>query len=70
MIDAALHVSGRRTHIVTVADPASDQMSLLRNFGLAPVKRKHVHLPQGNQPRSVTSRPTRKKCHAQFRAKS
>ena len=54
MIHAALHVSGRRPHIVTKADFGSDRMSLLRSFGLAPVKRKHVHLPQGNQPQSVT----------------
>ena len=69
MIGAALHVSGRRTHIVTESGFAPDRMSLLRSFGLAPVKRKHVHLPQGNQQNSATPRPTRKKCHAQFRAK-
>ncbi len=69
MIRAALHVSGRHTHIVTVAGIESDQISLLRSVGLGPVKRNHVHLPRGNQPRSVIPRPTRKKCHAQFRAK-
>jgi hypothetical protein len=69
MIRAALHVSGRPTHIVSKADIESDRMSLLRSFGLALVKRNHVHLPQGNQPQSVTQWPTRKKYHAQFRAK-
>lgn len=69
MTCAALHVSGRRTHIVIKAGFVPDRMSLLRSFGLAPVKRKHVHLPQGIQQKSATPRPTRKKCHAQFRAK-
>lgn len=69
MIGAALHVSGRRTHIVDVTGAEPGPASLLRSFGLAAVKRKHVHLPQGNQQSPATPRSTRKKCHAQFRAK-
>lgn len=69
MIPAALHLGGRHTHIVSVAGIMPRRMSLLRSFGLAPVKRKHVHLPQGNQQRSAALRSARKKCHAQFRAK-
>lgn len=68
-MQAALHLGGRHTHIVNVAGIQPCRMSLLRSFGLAPVKRKHVHLPQGNQQRSATLWSTGKKCHAQFRAK-
>lgn len=73
MMFAALHGSGRHTHIAEArCDAPARRLKLslmFRTPDLAMVNRKRAFLPKGNHPELAISQLARKKRHAKFRSK-